>query len=310
MARRTTDILFGVEDQVILHRCLAGRPAAATFAVFADTTGDDGAAEFDGAATIDDVETTVTAASGRSQPDPHTIHLADTAGIVTGRKYLLERAGLREWVEPIHIEATSIRVRHALANDYAIGATFVSTYVLVPVDDAWAADRSHLSDAADPNPDYRVRLAVTVAGATVLAYEFFDLVRGVAGYDVDIHDLDVRFPGLADSLPTEHRADQGRALMEAAWRTVRADFAAIGLNDSAIRDHEAVDELVILAAIKLIAEGGYHPSQFGALEFTELVTRNYERWWEKHFKVAARHPISRGTDGAATSMTVDDFWSK
>lgn len=309
--RKTADILFDVASQTLLVRALEGRPTSGTFEAFDDEAADDGTVEFSGAVTLDTVDTTVTAASGAGQADPQKITLASTAGIETERKYLLAENAVRQWVEPIEVAAGYIRVRYPLANAYTTDATLVSTYVLVPIDDAWAADEANLSDLANPNPDYRVALELLIDDATCRYYDFFDLVRTTVLHQVDIADINARAPGLVDSLPTEYQVDDGRPLLEAAWQAVRAEFRSGDLAAHAMRHHEALDELVVRMALVILAEGGWAPDGIDKPDYITLTQRNFDRHWERHFAVALKPAVATGTGGGAdVGARPTPYWSK
>lgn len=300
MTRSTSDIVFGVASQTLSHRVIEGRPSSATFEVFNDTAGDDDTVEFSGAAVVETVDTLVSSASGQSQADPQKVLLASTAGISTSRKYLLSEDGKLEWVTPIEVTATYIRVRHPLRNDYTTAATFVGTTIMAAVSDAWATDEGNISDHLDANPSYRVRWEIVVNGATLVQYSFFDLVRATVTHGIDLEDLNDRAPGLIDSCPMDYRIDQGRPLIEAAWRRAQARLSAMKIDTDALRDDLITDELTILSALNILAEGGWRPLNFESLsEYVTLTRSNYDRFIEQHFQVSQPHRMATGTSGAA-----------
>jgi hypothetical protein len=310
MARRTEDVVYGRTGQTLLLRVPQGRPSAATFEVFAESVGDDGTAEFSGTATVDTVNTTLSAAAGPAQADPRRVELASTTGIIAGRKYLLSEGQVAEWVEPIEVAGAYVRLRDRLLHNFTTSATFVSTYVSADVDDVWVADRANLSDLSGPNPDYRVRWVATVGGVEREVYSFFDLVRAPFEHAVSIGDVALRFPGVAEMLHASDRTDQARALIDSAWRMVRLELAASGLNDTAIMEHEALDEAVTYAARLVLAEGGTHPRSMDAAGFAEIARATYERFMEKHFLVLLRPRVAVGSDSAAVTKTAQPFWVK
>src|SRR3990167_746911 len=260
MPRVTTDVLFDVSSQVVAHRFMLGRPTSATFSVFEDYANDDATAEFTGTGTVDSVNTTVDVTSGIGTTDAHKINLAATTSIVTGRKYLISDNSKQEWVEPIEIvSADYIRVRHPLRNSYSTAATFVGTTITAAIDATWVADEANISDHLDPNPDYRVRWAVVYSSATYVSYSYFDLVRATVSHQVDIEDLNARAPGLHDRLPLEYQADQGRGLIDSAWRATQAKLASLRIDTDAVRDDQFIDELVIMRALYMLAMGGWAP---------------------------------------------------
>jgi hypothetical protein len=300
MSRTTADVVYGVTGQTLIHRVMQGRPTSATFEVFNDYASDDDTAEFSGTATVDSVTTTVDAASGPAQSDPQKLSIASTASIVIGRKYLLSEAGKQEWVEPIEIVTNDyIRVRHPLRSDYTTAATLVGTYLSAAVDSTWVADLGNLGDSIDPNPSYRVRWEVVVGGATVPAYTFFDFVRASISHQIDLSDLNDRAPGLVDSCPMDYSIDQGRTLIDSAWRQCVADLARLGIDSDALRDDFITDELTIRRALNMLARGGWAPGSFSVTEYVLVTQQDYDRFFEQHFQVAQPHKMATGTGGGA-----------
>lgn len=286
--RKTPTAIWNVISQQLELRFPLGRPTSATFEVFRAFGSDDATPEFSGAATVDAPNTTTSSAAGRSQADPQRIALTSTADLVELREYLIGGAGLSERVQIMELGAGFVRVRLPLQNDYASGATFQSTTLFASIPDVFAADRGKLSDLSDTFPDYRVKWAVTYAGAVNVVYSFFDLVRSAVTHDVSIADINDRAPGLMDDLPLEYKPEQGRPLVNAAELYVRAHLVANGVDPNSIRDPEAFDELVIRAALLVLAEGGWHPKVFSAGEYVALTGENYRRYWETHFGVVIK----------------------
>lgn len=312
--RTSASVVFGVTGQTLSVRVPQGQPTSATVDIYRNYSDDTGTPEFSATGTIDPVATTVSVLSGGSQSDPQRISLASTTGIIIGREYQLGEAGLLERVIPVEIRTGYIRIRYPLLNDYTTAATFLSGLVTAPVLDTWAALVGKLSDLTDQSPDYRARWSVTVAGVVVIAYSFFDLVRSEIRQSVTMDDINARAPGLRDSLPIEYRAEVGRPLIDTAWRTVRADFAAIGIDPNAVRDDEVVDELVILRALRILGEGGWRPGGLDIAPYLELVTANYDRFFERHFAVTLKHRLQQqvGADFARGSdlRRASGFWRK
>lgn len=312
MSRTTTDITYNVTGQSVLYRVMDGRPTSATFKVLLDSAGDDDTAEFSGTATVDSVNTTVDVACGADYSDPQQVKLAATTGIVVGRKYLLSEASRQGWVEPIEIvSGDSVRVRHPLRSNYTTAATFVGTYISAAIDSTWVADEGNINDQVDQNPGYRVRWEIVIGGATQVAYSFFDLVRAPVTHQIDLSDLNDRAPGLVDSCPTEYKVDQGRSLIQSAWRSVQARMAAMQIDTDAFRDDSITDELTILCALNMIARGGWRPLGFDSLtEYIDTTQQNYDRFIEQHFVAAMPHDLAQGSSGAAEPMMQKNVWSK
>jgi hypothetical protein len=310
--RRPDDVFFNVTGQTVAILVKDGRPTSATFKVQRNYALDDDVAEFSGAATVDTVTTTTTAAAGQGEADPRRIDLTSTTGIQVGRRYRLSGLGLVEWVDVVEIGVGYVRVRHPLENDYAAASTFVSTYLTAAVDGTFIADPNKLSDTADTAPDYRVIWSIAVNSTTVRAYSFFDVVRAPISYGVELSDITDRAPGLHDALPIEQRAEQGRQLLDATWRALRADLVKIGVDVNTLRDNEAVDELMIRLALRLVAEGGWHPTQATWAEYVAMTTANYDRFFESHFAVAIKHLQQYQAAGLLQSTAPTDraFWRK
>jgi hypothetical protein len=298
-----SDVIYGVSSQTIEHRVMQGRPTSATFEVFNDTAGDDDTAEFSGTATVESVSTSVDAASGASQSDPQKISLTSTTGIVVGRKYLLSEDGRKAWVTPIEVVSGDyIRVRHPLRSDYTTAATFVGTTITAAVDNTWVSDVGNVSDHIDANPGYRVRWEIVVGGATLVQYSFFDLVRGAVSYQVDLEDLCDRAPGLVDSCPTEYQIEQGRPLVEAAWKSVQARLAGMKIDTDALRNDLVTDELVTLRALNILARGGWSPPNYSLSDYVRDTQADYDRFIEQNFQVSQPHRMAVGSGGGADTV--------
>lgn len=314
MPRTTTDLIFNVTGQSLTHLVRQGRPTSATFKVFRDYSNDDATPEFSGSATVDSVNTTVDVASGQAQTDPNKISLTSTTGIVIGTKYLIAENSKQEWVDPIEIvSADYIRVRHPLRNNYTTAATFVGTTLSAAVDSTWIALTNSISDHDDPNPDYRIRWEILVGGATVVEYSYCDVVRGRVSYSCDIDDVNARAPGLVDSLPREYQEEQGRPLLDSAWRAVQSKLAAMNLDADAVRDAQALDELVIMKSLHLLAMGGWKPLGLSSIEYVEMTRTDFERFFEQHWQTNRSHAIATGPSSAADTSAPkqrDPYWAK
>lgn len=297
------DLTYGLAGQALAHRVMQGQPSAATFKVFHDYAGDDGTPEFDGTATVDAVDTTLSASAGLGQADPQRIPLTSTAGILSHRKYLLEEDQIREWVSPVEVGAGYIRVRHPLRSSFTVAATLKGTTISAAVDATWVAAEGHLSDHLDPNPDYRVRWDYVVDGEAHAAYSYFDLVRAPVVHGVDIEDIEDAAPGLHDTLPTDYRVDQGRRLIERAWRSLQAELGAMKVDTDAIRDEQILGELVIARTLVVLALGGWRPQAWPSVaEYLVEVRWEYHRLLEKNFQVGNSRRLAAGTSGAAEAV--------
>jgi hypothetical protein len=306
---RTGIVLLGVASQVLRLRA-PSRPTSATVAVYRNFGDDQGTPEFTATATLDPVDTTLAGAAGGGQTDPQRIPLTSTAGIQAEQEYLISEGGLFERVVPIEVRAGYVRVRMPLVNAYTAAATFVCAEMSAPIPDVWASDESKLSELGDMGADYRARWNLVIGGATITAYSYFDVVRVAAQHGVDIVHVNERAPGLKDSLPVEYRAESGRPLVAAAWRAVRAHFAAVSIDVNSIRESEVIDELVILRALQVLAEGGWHPKQTDWAAYMEMVSANYARFFEQHFAVTLKHRTQLHSGIQTGEQRAPAFWRK
>lgn len=308
--RSTSNVIYGITGQTLEYRVPQGRPTSATGEVFYDTGTDDSTPLWTFTATVDSVNTTLTAASGLGQTDATKLNVSPTS-FVTTRKYLISEASMKEWITPAQIAAAAVYARHPLQNAYTTSATVVGTTLIATVDSTFIADASYISDQKDQNPGYRVRWEIVVGSTTTVAYTFFDVVRSIVTHQVDIEDINARAPGLMDTLPIDYRTEQGRPLLDAAWQSVQAKLASIGVDTDALRDDQILDELVVLRSLCILALGGWRPSTYDSVgAYLAAVTEEYNTFLEQHFSVTLKHRIAEGTSGAADTVHAQPFWSK
>jgi len=245
--RTTLDIIYGVTGQTVYHDCAEGRPSSVTSAtVYAwDATDDSDGEDAIGAASVETgPSTTIDAASGFGQADPRVLYVAATTSAAIDRRYLVTAAdGQREWFDVEEIDSgNSITAKHPLFNAYASADTVQSTRIQATIDSTWVADTANVC-GDDANPGYRIRWVYVVNGVTYVADSYFNLVRYVGKHGVRPQDVELTFPGWLDRLPTDHREDQGRKLIDEAYRQVKIDLAAVEIDDASVANAEIVDEL-------------------------------------------------------------------
>lgn len=248
---RHAEIIFGLTGQTFTYDPPEGRASGTpTVQVFSTSTDDDGTAESatTGAASVDSVNTTISAAAAIGDA---ALTLTSGSGVTKGRRYLLTDAdGNQEWIECTGINSTAVRLRQPLINAYASGATFVGCRISIAVNATWVADKSKLSDSLETSgaAGYRLRWSYTVGGVATIGVSYADLVRYQAKNLVTALDVDRAFPGWLDALALDYREDQGAALVDEAFRTVRMDALADAQLVRRIRDTQVLSELVIYRA--------------------------------------------------------------
>jgi hypothetical protein len=254
--RTVIDIQFGVTGQSLYLDCPEGRPSAvASVQVWRNTQGDDAEVELalSGSPAVEAApNTTTSAAAGFGQADRRAVPLTATTSVAVGRTYLITTAGgSSEWVEVAEVTFTVATARHPLQHAYASGAAFASTRITAAIDATWAADESNLSPAGEPNGFYRARWQYTVGGVVHVRDTYFDLVRYPGRHSVLGTDVEALVPGWIDRLPLDYRRDQGRRLIEEAYRAVKLDLHAVDRADQDIAAAEVMDELVRYKALEL-----------------------------------------------------------
>lgn len=305
--RTVQDVLFGVAGQSVVFDAPEGRPSSVTSGTVhlwdaADTT-----VELTLAPTIEtDPNTTTDAVAGAAQADPKRVPLTATTGAAIGRVYLLTGADLRkEWIDVEEvIAADAVYARHPLHNDYASGATLQSTRITAAIDNTWAADLSNLLDDLEGNPGYRVRWVYVVAGVTYVADSYFNLTRYGARHGVLPRNVDDMVPGWIDSLPIDHRIDQGSRLIAEAYREVKIDLHAIKLEDTGIAEAEVLDSLVRYKAVELTEYARYLSSPNRDDARYRAAKETYDTRRGEFVQLVNNVPIRDATGAAAPAVAI------
>lgn len=308
---RTQEIIFGETGQTLTYTPSA-YPSSPTVAVYEADGGDDSTAEVatTGAASVDSVSTTVDVASGYGQTDPRIIYVAATTNVAVGERYIITGAdGETEIVEVVEFDSgNSVTARHALHNAYAVADTFKGLKISIAVLAAWAADSANLSPEMSVNPRYRLRWEFTGGGKTCVRATYLDLVRYAAVHDVTGVDVDAMFPGFLESLPTSYREEQGRPLIDAAYRAVQIDLMSDGKRAHAARHAEVLDMLTVHRANVISQElrlqrGG------GSLDAVEVARAGYRAAYDSLIRQAV---VAFATDssGAGTLASREPVWRR
>jgi hypothetical protein len=264
--RTTQDIYFGVANQSLHFDAPEGRPSSVTSVeIFPWDASDDGDSEWSATGAVEsNPNTLVDAASGYGQSDASVIAVAATTGFATDRSYLITSAlGHREWFDVLRIaSADTVTARHPLHNAYTTADTVQSTRITASVDASWVADEGNLRDDAGPNAAYRVRWVYVVAGVTHVADTYFNLTRYAGTHGVRPQNVESLVAGWMDRLPTDHRGNQGRTLIDDAYTAVKLDLHTVWTDDAMLANTEVVDELTRYKVVeltefaKILAGGG------------------------------------------------------
>lgn len=308
MAVRTViDIAFGVASQTVYYDAPEGRPSSVTSAtVYRWDMPDDGDTEsaIGSPAVETNPNTTVDADSGTAYSgDARRVNVTATTGGAVGRTYLVTSAdGLREFFEVEEIDSGNYFIaKHPLHNAYTTADTVQTTRIQATVDGTWVADETNLTvDDVGANPGYRIRWVYVVSGVTYVADTYFNLVRYVSKHGVQPQDIEVMAPGWLDTLPTDHRRDQGRRLIDNAHSEVKIDLHQVDVAASAVAEAEIIDELTRYKTIELgewarYMKGGIDEAQANA------ASRRYVTRLDSLIRIVSRVPV-RDSTGAATPV--------
>jgi hypothetical protein len=312
----TQEIYYNVTGQTIWHDAIEGRPSSITsVSVFPLGTGDDGTSEnaiSDGSQAVEtNPNTTVDATSGLGQTLPRKVSLTATTGIEVGRSYLLTGlSGEREWVEVMEISAGDfVTVRSPLHNSFAASSTFQSTRLSFSIGGTWVADSSNISDDLSPHPGYRIRWVYVYDSNTVVADTYVDLVRYKGSHSVTPSMMERFLTSWRNLLPSYHREDGGRALIDEAYQQLKFDLYAYGMADEMLRDREAVDELVKQKAREVLLLQRFYETGAGP-EIADDARTQYQARLQSLVTRTTKVPMATGTDGSGKNTSPIGIWRK
>ena len=309
------ELIYSVNSQTLYFDPPEGQATGTpTVTVYGATNDDDAGSEAatTGACSVDSVSTTFTANLGDTE-----ITVADATSITRKRRYIVANpAGETEWAEIKSVSGTTIGLRQPLKNDYSSGSTLKGCRLSIAVSNTWAATKAKISDILDPTgrgwrtdmdsdtwvagaSGYRVRWSYTVGGVATIGVSFFDLVRYQAKNLVTPLDVDRRFPGWLDRLPTDYQEDQGQALIDEAFQAIKMDALGDEQVIRRIRDTQVIRELTIFRANVLSQEA----SLFAGGSNAEMV-KAAQDLYEQRYKTLIREPKvpADQTGGGASSQ--------
>lgn len=306
--RTVQDILFNVTGQAVHFDCPEGRPSSVTSAtVFRWDYADNGQTESAiGSASIEtNPNTTVDATSGYGQSNPLLINVAATTGFATDRTYLITAAdGYREWFDCAEIDsANTVTAKHPLHNTYAAADTVQSTRIQATIDPIWVADETNLDGCVGPNPSHRIRWVYVVGGITYVADSYFTFVRYKGAHGIRPQDVESLLPGWMDRLPTDHYRDQGRRLIDDAYRGVKFDLHQIWTDDAMVANAELVDELTRYKTLEL-TEMQRAITAPGSGESYVIAKTAYQSRLDQLQRITNKAPIRDQTGAAAKRQAI------
>lgn len=305
--RSVQDILFNVTGQSLVFDAPEGRPSSVTsVSVYRWNQGDDETAEsaVSGSASVETSPNTTTDADMDSTT-PTVLPLTSTTGTTAGRVYLaIGTTGEREWIEVAKINAgVSIEAKHPIHNLFLTGSTFQSTRITATVDSTWVADLSNMLEGTGPNPQYRVRWVYVVSGSTYVADTYFNLVRYAGKHGVLPEDIEAMIPGWLDALPVDHRDDQGRRLIDEAYRAVKLDLHSVLLDDATVANTDVIDELTRYKTVENTQRSRVF-SGAAVREAFEIARADYVERRDYLIRITNKTPIRDHTGGAKQAVAL------
>lgn len=303
--RSVQDIYFGVTGQSLVFDAPEGRPSSVTsVSIFPWDSGDDADSEWVATGAVETgPSTTIDAASGYGLADARLLYVAATTSAAVGRTYLVTSAdGAKEWFDVAEIDSGNyLLARHPLHNAYTTADTVQSTRITATVDSTWVADDGNLRDDAGPNPHFRARWVYVVAGVTHVADSYFNVVRYAGTHGVLPQDVDSFGTNWMDSLPSDHRANQGRTLIDNAYKAVKLALHAIWTDDAMVANTDIIDELTRYKTAEL---GEFAKVLAGSGDTTayQVARDEYQRNFDALIRITSKTPI-RDTSGAASERS-------
>jgi hypothetical protein len=302
--RDVQDIVFGVTGQSVYFDAPEGRPSSVTSCeVFWWDSADDSAVLTGSGAVETNPNTTIDAASGLGLANPRLLYVTATTGITVGRSYLVTSAdGASEWFDAAEVDSGNyVLAKHPLHNAYTTADTVQTTRITATVDSTWVADEENLDETCGPNPSHRVRWVYVVGGVTKVADSYFRLVRYAGKHGVRPSDLEALAPGWLDRLPTDHYNDQGRRLIDEAYRAVKLDLHQVWTDATMVANSEVIDELTRYKAME-IGEFARLYSGGGSRDSIDAARAAYSSRFDQLARITSKIPI-RTVDGGATHVS-------
>lgn len=241
--------------------------ASATWEVHDLTTtrGSSGYVLASGAATVDTLARSPSAAAGPGTANPRRVAFDDTTGIEVGRPYLLEEDGRSELVEVAGLSADAyIDLRHPLVGTYSEAAVLQGLRLTAALPDSIAATQRFV-DFEEP-----LRIVWTFADGSRWQQQLRVVREDNSDYDKPAVVAKVRtlFPNIHAALPRDV-ADPLGDLVDAMHQMVRADTLADGEAPEQLLHGDQGQWVLVWAALHHLAMQGVAPGS----ENTDL-----DRW--------------------------------
>lgn len=295
--------------------------AAATYKVYAGTSSNDDAVEFEGTATLDSVSTTVDAASGYTQTNRQRLYVAATTSISVGERYLVTNAGGQREVITVALIASAdyVDLEEPLTYDYASGATVKGIRHYFTVDSTFIADESNITVAGSSAllgqslgtdtlaPPFRVEWRYTTGSTAQRTWTSLAVVRQVAKSRLTSEQLRGVMPDVLFLEWVVQRGQDFAPQLELAEGDTRLRARAAGFDPDAVRDPEAWDRMVLYAWVTAILRAQFLGGADVGLAL-EAARSDETIFFEKMLGTALRAFIDTGTKGSITPSPARQLW--
>ena len=291
------EVVLGGEGQRFVLDPPGGRPSWSATVTVKSSRGIVQAATL-GSCVIDPVETALTDVASIGET---SLSLASTAGIAPGTRYqLVDPDGAHEWVVVVAVDPSRVTTRRPLVNRFAPGSILGGCQISIAIDPSWSSAVANLTDQLDVQVGYRLHWSYSIAGVATSTTTTADLVRVPQHGRVSAADVDRRFPGWIEKLPSAYRESGGSELIAEAFELVNRDV----LEHPEIRrarDAAVLRELAIIRANFVELE---HASLFEHASSASL--REAEQRYRQRFDELVREAKENRSPPPTIAPPLDD----
>lgn len=200
------------------------------------------------AATLDTVNTTISAAAGPQTADPRKLTVASATGITAGRRYLLTHAttGLSQPVRVQAVTGSVLLLAEPVAASYASSATFKGLEISGTFPSATADDAVLFDNGGGP---YLVAWTYTAGGSSLTYEEVLFVERAASLCPATEADVRERFPEIGPA--TVGGQAQLSSFLHAGWLAARADLLSRGIDVGDLKPALLVEAVCVGTAARV-----------------------------------------------------------
>jgi hypothetical protein len=293
MIAATQELVYNRTGQTLVLRHEYARPSAVVSLevrpVYADDTQDAESATTGSGSVDTSPNTTLSAAAGPTESNPTAITVSSGTGGTLGLRVRIteDGTGVYEDAEVASVNGTAWTLRHPLKNAYSSGSTVQTTACSWTINSTWIADEANVITSPDGSPAWRATWVVTIGGTNLTFDRYFDVVRYVARHNVSPLDVANAHRWWLDALPPDHQVDQGRGLIDAAFRSVKRELRGDAKSAHRIRDAALVADLVIARCpVELAMDNANRGAS------NEGAVASADKTWRQFYDQTIRSPVA------------------